>query len=369
MGNFRHQQPSDAGEFQRRINELNIEFWTAQHPVDSADFHTQLDRIASEMNISRHEVRIGMRVGVMLRRFERFAQCIREHGYHINMAKLSTVEQHVVAIQAEHQPQVEQFLVEYFTPNVDDEVLPQPATIAKHLRSFIATIDERAAKTPRGNQQRRARFIRNHNGTTRFSANLSDVEAAKLQAVLKKEQRDGMELVDAFAKAIDSRTITKVHLHLFKDPAGVHHLLGSGPLFDAPALVAKATPHEIDAQASTAEYRPTPEIRKTVQLLDGTCRYPGCSRPAQECDLDHVINFDEGGPTEPSNLACLCRFHHTMKTSGRVHYTLHKDRTITWYFGENTKTTKPHGEAIPRAMFSQTWAEHENKRIKLRRSA
>ena len=50
-----------------------------------------------------------------------------------------------------------------------------------------------------------------------------------------------------------------------------------------------------------------------VRCRDLTCRFPGCDKPAQVCDLDHTVAYPVG-PTHPSNLKCLCRFHHLLKT-------------------------------------------------------
>jgi hypothetical protein len=50
-----------------------------------------------------------------------------------------------------------------------------------------------------------------------------------------------------------------------------------------------------------------------VRCRDLTCRFPGCDKPAQLCDLDHTVAYPVG-PTHPSNLKCLCRFHHLVKT-------------------------------------------------------
>ena len=41
--------------------------------------------------------------------------------------------------------------------------------------------------------------------------------------------------------------------------------------------------------------------------------FPGCTTPAEFCDIDHVIPYPLGA-THPSNLACLCRKHHHLKT-------------------------------------------------------
>ena len=49
-----------------------------------------------------------------------------------------------------------------------------------------------------------------------------------------------------------------------------------------------------------------------------TCRFPGCDEPAHHCDIDHTIAYP-AGPTQASNLKCLCRKHHLLKTFGGWH--------------------------------------------------
>jgi hypothetical protein len=60
-------------------------------------------------------------------------------------------------------------------------------------------------------------------------------------------------------------------------------------------------------------YRPTAALERFVRCRDLTCRFPGCDRPAEFCDLDHTVPYPLG-PTHPSNLKCLCRKHHLLKT-------------------------------------------------------
>jgi len=50
-----------------------------------------------------------------------------------------------------------------------------------------------------------------------------------------------------------------------------------------------------------------------VRAWDMTCRFPGCRVPATNCDLDHTIPWPHG-PTAASNLKCVCRHHHLLKT-------------------------------------------------------
>jgi hypothetical protein len=60
-------------------------------------------------------------------------------------------------------------------------------------------------------------------------------------------------------------------------------------------------------------YRPSAKLVRFVRARDLTCRFPGCTAPAEFCDIDHVIPYPLGA-THPSNLACLCRKHHHLKT-------------------------------------------------------
>ena len=60
-------------------------------------------------------------------------------------------------------------------------------------------------------------------------------------------------------------------------------------------------------------YRPSNELADFVRCRDMTCRFPGCRVPATHCDVDHSIPWPHG-PTAASNLKCLCRRHHLLKT-------------------------------------------------------
>ncbi|UDY25061.1 HNH endonuclease signature motif containing protein [Nocardioides sp. Kera G14] len=73
-------------------------------------------------------------------------------------------------------------------------------------------------------------------------------------------------------------------------------------------------------------YVPSVEMREQAILTDKTCVAPNCERNARTADLDHIEPYDKdhpdrGGPTSSDNLACLCRYHHRMKTFTHWTYT------------------------------------------------
>ncbi|MUN62093.1 DUF222 domain-containing protein [Kocuria sediminis] len=55
------------------------------------------------------------------------------------------------------------------------------------------------------------------------------------------------------------------------------------------------------------------DLRRRLRLRDGTCRFPGCRRRVERCDLDHTVAWQDGGRTAADNLAHLCRHHHLVK--------------------------------------------------------
>ena len=115
-----------------------------------------------------------------------------------------------------------------------------------------------------------------------------------------------------------------------------------------------------DDRWSVDRHDPPPRMAEQVRLRDETCTFPWCARPARQCDLDHLVPYDDpgggggppaassyddpgGGPpdgttpdgptpdgTTPANLAPLCRRHHRAKTAGVWSYERVDAGTYLW---------------------------------------
>ena len=63
--------------------------------------------------------------------------------------------------------------------------------------------------------------------------------------------------------------------------------------------------------------RQAPEsLRDYIQTRTTTCTAPGCRRPAESCDLDHLTDHAKGGATSDATLGPACRHHSVMKLNG-----------------------------------------------------
>ena len=100
-----------------------------------------------------------------------------------------------------------------------------------------------------------------------------------------------------------------------------------------------------------ARYRPSRALATYIRCRDLGCRFPGCDKPAEVCDIDHTVPWEAGGPTHPSNLALLCRAHHLLKTfwTGETGWAEKQfsDGTIVWTSPSGrTYTTRPAGAML-----------------------
>lgn len=64
-------------------------------------------------------------------------------------------------------------------------------------------------------------------------------------------------------------------------------------------------------------YRVPTALRRWLGVTSPTCVFPGCGRPARDCDLDHLAAWSAGGVTDDDNLAPECRHHHRIRHETR----------------------------------------------------
>jgi hypothetical protein len=136
----------------------------------------------------------------------------------------------------------------------------------------------------------------------------------------------GQRLDGQHRRPVSVQVIVPITMLLGLDDSQPAELAGYGPI---PAEVARrlagygtwqrlltdpATGALLDYGRS--RYEPPPDLVDHVVARDRTCRWPGCDRPAADCDLDHTIAYP-CGPTAVGNLGPFCEQHHVGKHHSR----------------------------------------------------
>jgi hypothetical protein len=57
----------------------------------------------------------------------------------------------------------------------------------------------------------------------------------------------------------------------------------------------------------------TGALRRAIQLRDRRCTEPGCTTPADDCDVDHRLPYTKDGRTDQDNGDCKCPHHNRHK--------------------------------------------------------
>jgi hypothetical protein len=146
--------------------------------------------------------------------------------------------------------------------------------------------------------------------------------SAQADAAAQHASLDG-EPPPMFSKPLREMTLAEVIAECNADPgeplATPPGVIIGGPLLPGP-VVARAARHATivpivhPANAPPQpHYTPSRALAEFVRARDLTCRFPHCPVPATRCDTDHTTPYPHG-PTCASNLKCLCRFHHLLKT-------------------------------------------------------
>lgn len=94
------------------------------------------------------------------------------------------------------------------------------------------------------------------------------------------------------------------------DPATARELAARAPSF---ARVLTHPETGVVLSVGRDRYAVPADLKTWLRLRDETCRFPGCARRAQRCDIDHVVPWHRGGTTDHDNLVHLCRRHHRLK--------------------------------------------------------
>ena len=361
--------------------QMEYSAWLGLIPRFEEDFELATEECARHYGQSADTVgKTFLALQRLTRELPKLFAMVQQH-WHLDFPRIIAIDAALSKLGSDPDPEVMEELdakiTRYLTPRVQNQHLPAHALIGQRVRQMVNEYDDRVpVKDPRPTR----RMVK-----TQLTANSSSLtveapheEIQKAEDCMKATATAlGISRAEAMLKVLTgdfpaTQAETKLVLFSAKDIEGAPaYLQGVG--WVGPETVERlreyATIIDADeaATAETSSYQPTDAIRTFVEGRDGTCRWPGCKVPAQNCQLDHRHNFDEGGPTSPSNLFALCQHHHNVKTDTRAMYIVDPISDVVYWLFEDGTWVADEAQEGPIGKGAKRWLQTFGQKLVKRR--
>ncbi|WP_293822393.1 HNH endonuclease signature motif containing protein [uncultured Corynebacterium sp.] len=326
------------------------------------DVDLGLTSLAKDLGISYSKLLGYIRAHFRLRQLPLVVDVQGQHWI-LDLTKLCIIDRelHRLDDNPAHLEAIDAAIADFLTPTTPHQAVPSDAELRRFIRTFIDTHLRPEDKDEK--PEPRLRIHINPDNTTTISLTCDRATAAiiarHIDAYADKTKTSGAKgLIDLILE--EAHTSVAINTFTTNPETNSVYIPGAGwtSLDQAPiehAFVRRLVADEVDG------YTPSVEIRAYTQGRDATCRWPGCTVPANRCQLDHRIEYHQGGPTSPDNLVNLCQHHHNIKTDRRVHYILDPiTGTIAWLHNDGTyqldQATGP--LATTQTLWNYTWAQY-----------
>ena len=330
------------------IRKSEYRLWRSLHPDPDDDIEI-ISQSLSDLTGARQS-----RIRNIIFAFERLKELPRlksrqEELYHLDLDRLITIDQTLSKlgeINAEQRLLIDAELATYLTPKRPNQKLPSHRNLRRKLRELIVRLDPTiAARDPRRKETYHLEPTGGQWAPVCLDVGLETAEIIDRNIRGVAAEKD-ISLAQAAVESLtgEAEAKAKVVLNMYRcdlpdAPAFVQNLGWVSPDVADEMQSRATTVRDMDAAAEdeSGNYVTPPHIRAFVEGLDGTCRWPGCTRPAMASQMDHRHDFAEGGPTSGANLTCLCQHHHNIKTDGRAFYIEDPvSGDVVWLFEDST---------------------------------
>lgn len=323
----------------RNRTELALATQCLCEPDDDARHH--LTCLTADLGQSDAAARDYRKVGLMLERFPRLSNVLTVRGF-APLKLLKKLAAATLPVSEEFFADLEPLLMKALTPSIDKLALPDWKDLFPKIQRAIDTVQHAARPVDLDGgpvpEEVEETFARRKpeslSKAHRIELNLAPAHAEEAHRVISTiaatKECDGAE---AFMHLIRGTVDVGVNLHLYRSTdGGPAWMPGVGVLSEALTEEYMSMVTSVDAvsPSTTGGYAATPNQRAFIIGRDGACMFPGCTRSAVNADMDHITNYDDGGPTATDNLHALCRRHHNEKTKGLWNVTRSLDGTEYW---------------------------------------
>ncbi|OKX89429.1 HNH endonuclease signature motif containing protein [Corynebacterium glutamicum] len=350
-------------------NRRDLAFWHRLRPKDDDDLATAINKICVRTGLSRKLIAACLFSICFLPYLPNFHKLVEKLG-HLDMARINAITKAGEKVPSEKRELFDAYLVDYLTPRAEAQCLPQASSISAMMRKFIAQHcpdDNASSATNDGS----IRYRRNNKGGISITVDATASEVTEIKAALEQMSKDKDCTPGASLLHIIRGLPTKVVLNTYGTKDSPEYLEGGTWLSKEQSEFWKTrttSSRDMDAAhfSYTTAYAPTREMRVYIKGLRTTCSVPGCSVAVENCQLDHIIPWGEGGPTTPWNIHPLCVFHHIQKTEGRLQCYPLPDGTVLFLVDGIPVFSIPDG---PLSKSNKTWGTKFGKYMERRIAA
>ena len=348
-----------AGTYTRKTSWF---LYRAILPQLDEDVDLSLTSLAKDLGISYSKLQGFLRVHFRMRQLPLVTEVQGLHWI-LDLTKLRIIDRelHRLENNLDDLEAIDAALADFLTPTAPNQTVPTDAELRRFIRGFIDTHLRPGDKEEKPQPTLRINY--NPDNTTTLSLTCDSATATIIARHIdvytnKAHTTAAQGLIDLILE--DTHTSVAINTFTTNPETNSVYVPGAGwiNLNHAPTdntFIRRLNADEVDS------YIPDADIRAYTQGRDATCRWLGCTIPATRCQLDHRIEYHQGGPTSPDNLVNLCQHHHNIKTDRRVHYILdHITGTIAWLHRDGTyqldHATGP--LATHQTHWNHTWAQY-----------
>lgn len=334
-----HENPSDRSQAGLARNRAELTVADLCLCAMEEDARHQVTCIAADLGHTEAAAREYRKIGLMLSRMPFLAHVLTVRGF-MPLRLLKKLASATFPVEEELFEELEPLLLKAVLPSVDKLAMPEWKGLFSGVQAAIDAVQHSArpvdlAGAPIPEEVEESFTIRtpvSPDRATRVSVKLDPAHAEETNRVISTiAATKECDNAEAFMHLVRGTADVSVGLHLYRSiDGGPVYMPGVGILSEVVAAEYLAMVDSVNTVAPSASggYAATANQREFVIGRDGTCMFPGCTR--RIADMDHIKNYDEGGPTDTHNLHGLCRRHHNEKTKGLWDVTRSLEGTEYW---------------------------------------
>lgn len=285
---------------------------------------------------------------------------VQKEFYHLDFQRLMAIDRALNKADMADEGVAEALdaeITSFLTPSKPRQHLPTAVAITKFIDEVITRLDETVASDEEmdAKPENYYSFFGSGKDQATCSATFDMATALVLDKAIRAAATEyDLSLPDALMKLVTGEVKPvvdlKINAYAGNEQASKVFVLGVGWI-DRSTLNAKVSTRDMDKAATkvSTAYQTPEDIAAFVRGRDGQCRTPGCTTPADECQLDHRVNFADGGPTSAVNICLQCPPCHNVKTDKFRFYIMDPiTGDMVWLYSDGTwEYDKPVGPLAP----------------------